>query len=157
MSTKREAVKKEDQWNTEALYPSFEAWDDHYKQIKEKNTSPYWPKIAAYKGRLSEGPLVVKEALDEILRVDRELSKLCSYAHLKHDEEITIDKFKQANNQATALFHQFAIESSWFDPELLALPQLDSYLNAPELKEYRFHLDKLVRIKKHTLSPEKKS
>lgn len=155
MSTKRESVSKENRWNTEAMYPTYASWVEHLKEIKGNSNSPVWPKIAAYKGRLHEGPQIINEALTEILLVDRELSKLCTYAHLKHDEEITDDKHKQANNQSSALFHQFAIESSWFDPELLALPDAATIIKAPELEPYRFHLEKVVRIKKHTLSPEK--
>lgn len=154
MSTKRESVKKEDRWNTEAMYPTTQSWEQHLKEIKGNSKSPVWPKIAAYKGRLHEGPKVVKEAISEILKVDRELAKLCTYAHLKHDEDITNDQSKQANNNATALFHQFTIETSWFDPELLALPNADEIVTAPELADYHFHLEKVLRVKKHTLKPD---
>lgn len=155
MPATRDTIKKEDQWNTEALYPTYEAWTEHFQQIKGQHSPTLCPQLAAYKGRLHEGPTIIKEALEEILRIDRELSKLCTYAHLKHDEEITHDQHKQANNKASALFHQFAIESSWFDPELLALPHPEQLLEAPELAPYRFHLEKVLRIKKHTLSPDK--
>lgn len=155
MTVKRESVSKENRWNTEALYPNLQAWETHLTKTKESTKQPVWPKIASYKGRLKEGPEVIKEALEEILRVDRELSKLTTYSHLKHDEDITNDQYKQANNQSTALFHQYMIESSWFDPELLSLPDPEKLITAPALAPYRFHLEKVLRIKKHTLSPDK--
>ena len=154
MTTKRETVKTEDKWNTEALYPTIGSWEKHLNSVKESSKAPFWPKIESYKGRLHEGPKVIKEALTEILRVDRELSKLCTYAHLKHDEDITNDQHKQANNLSSALFHQFTIETSWFDPELLALPKSDELVSAPELADYRFHIEKVLRVKKHTLKPD---
>jgi len=45
------------------------------------------------------------------------------------------------------------------EPEILALPQsiLDSYLTAPSLEKFRFHLEKLVRLKDHTLSEEQEA
>jgi oligoendopeptidase F len=154
MTTKRETVKAQDKWNTEALYPTMKSWETHLNSLKDSPKAPFWPKIASFQGRLHEGPKVVKEALTEILKVDRELSKLCTYAHLKHDEDITNDQNKQANNLSSALFHQFTIETSWFDPELLALPNSDELVTAPELADYRFHLEKVLRVKKHTLKPD---
>lgn len=155
MSVKRELVPSEDRWNVDALYPTFTAWEEDFKKVKGTATNPSWPKIAAFKGRLHEGPAVIKSALEEILKLDRDLSKICTYAHLRHDEDIANDAYKQANNSASALFHQYAIETSWFDPELLALPNADKLVDAPELAPYRFHLEKVLRIKSHTLSPDK--
>ena len=42
-------------------------------------------------------------------------------------------------------------------PELMTLSDetVNAFLASPELKDYRFHLEKIFRLKKHTLSPEK--
>ena len=93
------------------------------------------------------------------MRIDRKLSLLYTWAHLKHDEDITHNDHKVALNELRAMFFEFQQQISWFDPELIALPEETQaqYLKDPTLKEYAFHLEKTFRLKKHTLPPSKKS
>lgn len=154
---KREDVSEQDCWNVEALYPSIEAWSKSFNEAFNRKTKVKWPELEAYKGRLHESPETLKSALDLSMKIARELTKLYTYAHLKHDEDITNDAHKVINNQITSLLHDFAQESAWFEPELLALSksQIDQVIASPLLAEYRFHIEKIVRIKKHMLSHEK--
>ncbi|MCH9627960.1 MAG: Oligoendopeptidase F, plasmid [Chlamydiales bacterium] len=163
MSTATELLKKrselpsEDQWNVEALYPFFENWEKDLKAICEQASPPRWPGLANFRGRLSENASVVKEVFDRSCAISRELEKLHTYAHLRHDEEMTHDTHKSAYQQIMALLFDFQQESAWIEPELLALPAdvVDRYLKAPELAEYRFHIEKIVRMRPHTLSADK--
>ena len=68
-------------------------------------------------------------------------------------------KIKPPTTESWKPSHDFAQETSWFEPELLALDQkiLDLFIASPVLADYRFHIEKSVRIKKHTLSPKKKN
>lgn len=154
---KREEVLLEDQWNVEALYPNQEAWEQALKAfVPHPQQKPHWPAFQAFQGTLQQGPERVKQALDLMMQIDRELSKLYTYAHLRHDEDITNPQFKKSYEQILTLAHSFAQESSWFQPELLALPEncLQEYLNAPVLAAYRFYLEQIVRLKPHTLTPD---
>lgn len=155
MSKSRTEVAKENCWNVESLYPSLKAWEKEYAALVPSQ-SPRWPKLHAYKGRLGESPQTLKKALQESLDHSRKLSKLYTYAHLRHDEDIVHDSHKVAYNKVLAAMHDFGQEMAWFEPELLALSQkiLKSLLASPVLKEYQFHLEKIVRIKKHMLPPE---
>lgn len=150
----RKEVLAEDKWNVETLYPNIEAWESAFNKIKEQPAAPYWPSLAKYRNRLQEGPKVVKEALEKVLSISRELDKLHTYAHLRHDEETTIDKHKSSYQRISALFSDFQHESAWMEPEFLALPaeKIESYLKSPELAPFRFHIEKLVRMRPHTLS-----
>lgn len=154
---KREDVSKEDCWNVEALYPSLEAWSKNFNEAFSQKTKVKWPDLEAYKGRLHESPEILKSALDLSMKIGRELTKLYTYAHLKHDEDITNDGHKVIYNQITSLLHDFAQESAWFEPELLALSpdQIEQVMASPAIMDYRFHIEKIVRIKKHLLSHEK--
>jgi len=151
----REEVAKEDQWNVEDLYTNIDAWNQHFTEsFPEKD--PKWPNIAEHKGKLGEGAARLKEALSQILNTQRTIEKLYTYAHLRHDEDITNDMQKAAYQKILSIIHVFAQETSWFVPELLSLSseQIDAYLNDPQLQDFRFHLEKMIRIKKHTLSRE---
>jgi oligoendopeptidase F len=153
----REEIPVEDRWNVEALYPNQNAWEQALKIfVPHPQQLPYWPVLQAYQGSFEKGPEKVKEALNLMMAIDRELSKLYTYAHLRHDEDIANPEFKKSYEQILTLAHAFAQETAWVQPELMALPEalLDQYLSSPLLAEYRFYLEKMIRMKKHTLSPD---
>jgi len=156
VTLERAKVAKQDKWNVEACYPSLKEWEKDYHKIVGDSTSPRWPLLKKYKGRLGESPKILKEALEVISDLSRKLSKLYTYAHLRHDEEITIDAHKTAYNRILAAMHDLAQETSWFEPELLALDDktLSTMLKSPLLKDYKFQIEKCIRIKKHMLPPE---
>lgn len=151
----RNEVTKNDCWNIEALYPNLETWEKDFDLICRPVQQPHWPEIAAFRGRLKESPETFKKALETIFSIDRKLSTLYTYAHLRHDEDITNDIHKVAYNKIMGIMHDFQQEISWLEPEILALPDksISSFLASPTLAPYKFHLEKIIRIKPHTLSP----
>ena len=152
----RTDVSPKDCWNLNPLYKSYSDWEKALNDSAKQEQRPRWPQLAAFKGTLGRSPENLKNMLDCMFAIDRALSKVYTYAHLKHDEDIAMDTFKAAHQTSGALLHDFAEEASWIEPELLALPDktLNDYLESPLLKEYRFHLEKIIRLKKHTLSHE---
>ncbi len=154
MVVARNEVPQQDRWNVEALYPSFEAWNKEFEVANRSKQQPKWPEILAFHGHLHEGPEKVFEAFKQIFDVSRQLEKLYTYAHLKHDEDIAEERYKAALAKIISLYHEFSKETSWFEPELLAINQelMDGFLISPELKEFRFYLEKILRRRKHTLS-----
>lgn len=155
MSKNRKEVNKEDCWNVETLYQDMNLWNEEFTKLISQKEPPFWPQMDRYKGQLRD-PQILKEALDEVNQVDRQLSKLYTYAHLKHDEDIAENNHKVAFSQIMGILHQFAQELSWFEPELLMISDEDAslLLSSPILKDYHFHLQKIFRQKKHTLTPE---
>lgn len=152
----REEIPLEDRWNVEAMYPSLEAWENSLAKVSREGLRPRWPEIASYKGRLNEGPQVLKTLCDLIYGLDRVLSTLYTYAHLRHDEDIANDSNKSAYSRIANIIHEFNREVSWFEPEFLSLSKekIGEYIQSPELAEYRFYLEKIARMKEHTLSQE---
>lgn len=153
----REDVAQEDTWNVEDLFPSLEKWQGSYKDLSGNGSRPRWPELADCKGRLHEGAERLKETFDIYFKLLRELESVYCYAHLRHDEDTANNDHKTAYGQAMGLYHDFAQEASWIEPEILSLPEetLQSYLESPSLVDYRFHLEKIVLVKPYTLSPEK--
>ncbi|MBP5530903.1 MAG: oligoendopeptidase F, partial [Lentisphaeria bacterium] len=62
-------------WDLAALYPSLEAWERDMAQIR-----PLTEKFAAYRGRLSESPAVMREAIEAQDEVSRLTDKVYVYA-----------------------------------------------------------------------------
>lgn len=153
----REDVPLTDRWNVEALYPNKEAWNKAFQTlVPSLQKSPLFPQFQMFQGKLAEGPTVLKEALDLLMQLDRELNKLYTYAHLRHDEDIANPDNKVSYEQIVATAHAFSQETAWFSPEVVSLSdeKLSAYLKSPILADYQFFLEKMVRVKKHTLSEE---
>lgn len=149
----RKEQDKADLWNVEALYPTLSQWEDDLKRWGREGQSPHWPEISAFKGKISQGAKQLKALLEVVFQFDRQLSKLFTYAHLRHDEDVANDAHKNAFSRISSLLYDFRQETAWMEPEILQLSE--SFLDADELKDYRVHLEKIIRLKPHTLSADK--
>jgi len=153
MTHTRKEVNHADTWNVESLYPSLKAWEEAFQKAAK---DPTFPEITRHRGTLKEGPKKIRAALEAILSTKREGEKLFTYSHLRHDEETSNNDHKAAFNKIRLLLTQFNEACSWFEPELLSLSpkEIDTWLKAPELKEYAIYLEKILHLRAHTLSPE---
>ena len=153
----RTEISLEDQWNLPVLFPSIQEWEKEFDSIYESPNFPHWPKLQTMRGHLREGAENLKEILDISCSLSRKLEKLYTYAHLRHDEEITNDVHKSAFQRISSLLYDFQQECAWIEPEILEIPAelIESYLNSPLLVDYRFHIEKIVRMRPHTLSAYK--
>lgn len=153
----RDQVQTEDKWDVNVLFDSTEAWEKAYLESQQSKEYPHWPQIEAYRGKLNQGPKVLKEALDLIFSLSRKLELLYTYAHLKHDEDITFSKYKEAYQKISSTLYDFQQECSWLEPEILSLTdeQIKTYLASKELSDFKFHLERIIRMKPHTLSADK--
>src|SRR6185295_12308116 len=81
----RTELKNQDKWNVEALYLTPEDWTAEFEALKGGGGGLRWPEIASYKGHLSD-PSSVASLFELYFGLDRKLSKLHTYAHLRMDE-----------------------------------------------------------------------
>lgn len=154
----REEIAPADRWNVEALYANADAWEQDMKKWgREDSKGLHWPEIAAFKGQLADGPETLRNLFDVFFQIERALSNVYVYSHLRHDEDVAEDKYKKAHSRISSLLFDLRQETSWIEPEILALPEatLNQYLKAPALKDYHIYLEKIIRMKPHTLSAEK--
>lgn len=151
----RSEVSLQDQWNVEALYSNPSNWKEEFQEILGREAPPHWPELKTYQGRLAD-PTVASQLFDFYFQLDRKLSKLHTYAHLRLDEDLGNDQFKYNFGLVSSLIHDFQLETSWIEPELLSLSESDfqRLMTHPSLTEFRFYLEKLGRMRPHTLSPE---
>jgi oligoendopeptidase F len=149
----RSQTNKEFQWNVEALYPSWDSWKQDLQKWGRESTTPHWPELETFRKEWKKSPEELKKLIVFCCEIDRHLSKLYTYAHLRHDEDVAEETAKIAYSRIVTLLYAFRQEAAWMEPELLQLPQeeLNAILKAPELKEYALYLEKMVRMKAHTL------
>lgn len=155
MPKTRNEIPLEDRWNVEALYQSPDQWKAELAQIQGKERTPHWPELASFKGKLQE-PESAVSLFDYYLNLDRKLSKLHAYAFMRADEDLGNDTFKSNFGLISSLLNDFVLEASWIEPELLSLSeeQFKKLISHPSLKSYQFYLEKMGRMRAHTLSKE---
>ncbi len=150
MAIERKHAESKNCWNVEALYGSREEWEVDFKALSEgmgkKAFTEEEVKIHTAKD--------LKEFLDALMKMEMQIEKLYTYAHLKHDEDVAEDGAKRAYMSATGLLYSFKERLSWFEPFLLQLPDSvrEQFLTSKELSDYKIFLDKIFRLKPYTLS-----
>ncbi len=152
----RSEMPIKDCWNTAALYQESADFEKDLTTWSRSNQTPHYPELGASSFNLTNTK-DVKKLLDLYMQMDRNLSKVYTYAHLKHDEDVSEENAKKGYMSAVRAAHAFREETSWIEPALLQLPQesLDKILASEDLKEYRTYLQKIIRLKPHTLTGEK--
>lgn len=153
MIQERDKTSPQDTWDVETLYPTFQLWEEALQ--KQIQASP-WKDIQVFKGTLHKGAETLKTFLETYYAASEELETLYTYSRLRHDEDLAQDTYKQAHSRALSLYHDFHQSTAWMQPEVLSLSEelLQSYLESPLLEPYRFNLEKIIRLKPHTLSSD---
>lgn len=155
MPLARHEVSKDNTWNVEALYLDPNSWKSELKAVQGQDNGPKWPQISEYRGKMND-PKAVVSLFESLLTLQRKLEKLHTYAHLRMDEDLGNDSFKSGYGMISTLIHEFSLETAWIEPELLSLSeeQFKSLLAHTAMSPYRFHLEKVGRMRAHTLSFE---
>jgi len=139
-------------WDLTDLYPSDAAWETERAAVAAR-----LPEIAAFKGKLGQGPATLRQVLQLQSDLGLKVSRLYVYASLKGDEDLRNAPNQERRQKATDLYTAYGEAGSWMNPELLALGQakVESYLaSEPALAKFRFQIEDVVRQAPHTLSPE---
>ncbi len=149
MALERQEVAKEHVWNVESMYPTFADWQVEFLEAKQKKK---WPKESD--ASVVTSPQSLKLFLDNLFRLERSLDKLYTYAHLRFDEDLSHDAHKKAFQEMQTLYMDFIEAISWLNPALLDLSEKEfsTLVQSKELSRYTIFLQKIYRMKPHTLS-----
>ncbi len=155
----RENIAKNDKWRVDALYKTTKDWQAEFDAHFGKNKESYFANLSKFQGKIGESPKTLKSFLELFSASERLTAKLYVYAHLTHDVDIANDEHKTALKKIENILNKFMQETCWFEPELLSLSDniLNEMVSSDELKDYHFFLEKIIRLKKHTLSPEQEN
>lgn len=155
MPKTRSEIPEQDCWNVSALYLDPTDWKKDLQKTQSQESQPHWPELKTYQGKLKD-PSMAAAFFERYFEIDRKLSKLYTYAHLRMDEDLGNDDFKSNYGVVRALLNDFQVEGSWIEPELLSLSETDfkKILGSKELKPYQFYLEQVGRMRPHTLTPE---
>ncbi|WP_164100698.1 oligoendopeptidase F [Candidatus Laterigemmans baculatus] len=149
MLPSRSQVPAPDTWDLASLFPSDEAWEAAFADLKGRVEG-----FEQYRGRLGESAETLAEALQFDSDFDRAAERLGTYAFLKTTEDQTNNAYQGMQSRFRNLAVRAAQASSYMRPELLAIPveQMDALLAAEPVAPFRLGLERMLRFRPHTLS-----
>jgi oligoendopeptidase F len=145
----REKVRPADTWDLSPLFKSDALWETEYTQASDR-----LPRFELFKGRLAESAKALREFLAFDAEFSRLLDRLGNFAHLRTSEDQGNSVAQRLRGKFQHLATKYSEATSWFRPELMALPAatVDAYLASPELTAWKLAIENIVRYRPHTLS-----
>ncbi|MEW8957141.1 oligoendopeptidase F [Clostridium sp.] len=148
----RDFIEDKYKWKIEKLYESVSKWEEDFEKLKKET-----PILKTFSSQLNN-PEKLMEFFKKYVDMSRALDKIYVYAQLKGDEDTSNTVYQGLRSKIDTFMAEFRSYYAYLEPEILSLPE--DYLEkaiekVPELKEYRFFLDKILNQKPHTLSKEK--
>ncbi|MCY0870115.1 MAG: M3 family metallopeptidase, partial [Firmicutes bacterium] len=146
----RSQVPDQDRWDLTAIFADDSACASELRSVREAVAAD---PFAHVRGRLAEGPQVVRDCLQTSLDLFTRVNKLGIYAHCHSDEDTRNTHYQALQASVQALRAEASSCASFIEPELLALPDamLAAYREAPELAPFRMSLVRIARDKPHVL------
>src|SRR4029453_16904583 len=139
-------------WDLSHICGSWDEWQASYKDLEQE--------IEAFKSR--QGTLA--SGADAVLGAYRAMDKMgvlsyrvWYYASLRYDEDQRNNEINARRQQVQILFAREPQSSSWFNPELLAIPleTIRRWMEmSPPLAVYRFAIEALFHEQEHVLDEQ---
>ncbi len=145
----RSEIEEHHKWDLSSMYPDWSAWEHDLSDLS-RQTEQY----ASLQGTLAGGPDKLLHALKLADDVGARSYKVWYYASLTYDQDQRDNTVNARRQQVQILFARWQEASSWFSPELLAIPleTVRGWMNAnPDLALYRFAIEDLYRQQEHVL------
>lgn len=151
MLKERKDIESKYKWDLSSLYENDEQWEADFVKIGQS-----FETIEQFKDHILESSDHLLNVLEAIEKVDRLISNLATYAKMKQDENTKDSHYQSLFARAQTLIGQYREVTSFFVPELIAgdPKTIEEYLETPELKLYKQHINNILRARPHTLSQE---
>lgn len=148
---KRADVPKEQTWNRESVFSSWDDFQAEYDDVQSKI-----PELSSYQGRLSESPEVLSEFFEKSMGLRRRIGRMYNYVGLSTAVDTSDKTAKTMEGQIMSLFGQYIATISFSEPELTAMGDIThEWTKTHEpLRIYVHYFDNLMRQQKRTQSAE---
>ena len=144
----RSEVSVADTWDLSPLYPSDEAWEADFNVLQKEFSD-----AGRFRGRIGESAEVLAECLEFEKSVELRIERLNQFAALRVTEDSSDAAALGREARLESLLVRVAEAFSFLSPEIQALPdeQFEAYLAAEVLRDWTIPLQKLRRLRAHTL------
>lgn len=145
---KRSEIDAKYKWKLEDIFADNEAWEAEFAEVEAM-----LPALSALKERIADNVDTMRDGLQKIDRASWMLERLFVYARMRRDEDSADSVYQGLASRAQNLAVRLSGALSFLDPLLLSLDEqtLSAYIHAPELTDYSFMLENLLRSKAHVL------
>ena len=151
----RKDIQEKYQWDLGSLYASDEKWEEDFTELKKLSEQ-----ITKYKGRTVESSNTLLNVIELSNDIKRKSENIFTYAKMKLDEDTREDKYQSYSDRAKSLMVEAEEKLSFIVPEILTIDEskLNSYIEGESgLKQYKHSLEKIIRKREHTLSPQEEA
>lgn len=148
----REEIEEKYKWDLTTIYKNDEEFMSDYDLVNKKMYD-----IEKYRGKILESADKLLEYLEFSDEIDRKMSKLYYYAHLKFDQDTTNTKAQELKGKVDNMFTKYSELSSFVAPEMYkkTYNEVKKYIDELEkLEKYRFNLESFYRFENHKLTEE---
>ena len=155
LGVERARIPEKYRWDLSDLYESPEAW-----AAEKEGAVARIGEMERFRGRLGESAAALRDGLALFLGLDRDLSRVRSYAARVADEDLRIGASLARLQSAERAIVRFRAAASFVKPEILAMDpaRVRAFVaSEPGLGEYAIWLEDLLRWKPHTLGPDAES
>lgn len=145
---KRSEIDAKYKWKLEDIFADNEAWEAEFAEVEAM-----LPALSALKEHIVDNVDTMRDGLQKIDRASWMLERLFVYARMRRDEDSADSVYQGLASRAQNLAVRLSGALSFLDPLLLSLDEqtLSAYIHAPELTDYSFMLENLLRSKAHVL------
>lgn len=149
----RQDISEEFTWSLEAMFATDDAWEAEFAAFCAAIEQDPFNSI---RGHSHEGADTLLRYFVQVIELEERLGKLAIYAHTKNDQDTRVTKYQAMMSRVKTVEAEYGEMVSFFEPELLSLPQdlLDQYIADEKLADFRKVLANIVRNKPHVLSNE---
>jgi len=140
-----------DQWDLTPLYPTDDAWEADFNDLKA-----LLPQIAPLKGALARSKDDLKRVLDANTQWEKRAECLGEYAHLRTAENVADGPANDRMGRFVNLMTSVSAEFAFLTPEIQAIEDSvwDDWMKDGRFDDDRLALAKIRRYKPHVLGIE---
>ena len=136
-------------WDLSAICADWNSWSESYARLDAAITA-----FMQFRGTLAKGPEALLSAFTAMDEMGALSYRVWYFASLHYDQDQRDNEINARRQQVQILFARQQQASSWFNPELLAIPleTIRTWMSGNEaLAVYRFAIESLFHEQEHVL------
>lgn len=147
----RDMVEQKYKWKLEDIYPSRADWESDFKSASESAEE-----IKKLSESMTQSSEKLAQGLEKLDEVSYKLEKLYTYAKMHRDLDNADPEAQALTDRAGTLLVKVSSAASFINPLLLSMDEekLTQWKEKPELENYKFYIEDLLRSKQHILPAE---
>ena len=144
----RDEVPVGDTWDLSPLISDDAAWEAEFSDLGNRYSG-----VASFRGTIAQGARKLLDLLEFEKSMDRSSERLGQYAGLRLSEDSSNAEALDREGRLHSLSAKISEACSWVSPEIQAIPDetFDAFLADPLLSEWVIPMQRLRRLKPHTL------